>query len=228
VSAPTVSCVIPVRDGEAFLAGALESVLGQTHPPDEVIVVDDSSTDRSATIARGYGPPVRVLAGRHDGPAGARNQGLDAARGDLLCFLDADDLWLPRKQERQLARFAARPELEMSLCICEMFWEEGLADEEERYRALGRHRGAHTFQTVMVRRSAFDRVGQVDPRRYYGDNVDWLARAADEGVVAEVLDEVLVRRRMHAASLTHVDPILEVYVDIVKAHLDRLRAAGLR
>jgi glycosyltransferase involved in cell wall biosynthesis len=223
---PTVSCVIPVRDAEAFLGEALDSVLAQTRPPQEVIVVDDSSSDRSARIAEAYGAPVRVLAGRHRGPAAARQQGIEAATGDLLSFLDADDTWLPEKQERQLERLAARPDLEMSLCQCEMFWEDGLGDEEERYRAIGRHRGAYLFQTMLVWRSVFDRIGPLDPARIYGDNVDWLARAADAGVVTEVLDEVLVSRRMHAGSLTHVDPSLESYVDVVKAHLDRRRAAG--
>jgi glycosyltransferase involved in cell wall biosynthesis len=190
-----------------------------------VIVVDDSSTDRSARVAGSYGAPVQLLPGRHRGPAAARQQGIEAASGDLLSFLDADDVWLPEKQECQLGRLATRPELEMSLCHCEMFWEEGLGDEEERYRAIGRNRGAYLFQTMLVRRSTFHRVGALNPARTYGDNVDWLARAADDGVVTEVLDEVLVRRRMHPGSLTHVDPSLESYVDVVKAHLDRQRAA---
>jgi glycosyltransferase involved in cell wall biosynthesis len=221
--APTVSCIIPVRDGEAFLGEAIESVLAQTRPPQEVIVVDDSSNDRSARVALAFGPPVRLLRGHGRGPGAARNQGVEAASGELLCFLDADDLFHPEKQERQLERLAARPELEMSLCTYEMFWEEGLGDEEARYRAAGRNRGAHTFQTLLARRSVFDRVAPI-PERVYGDNVEWLAQAADACVVVEVLAEILVYRRMHPGSLTHVAPSLESYVDVVKAQLDRRRA----
>jgi glycosyltransferase involved in cell wall biosynthesis len=221
--APKVSCVIPVRDGEAFLGEAIESVLAQTRRPDEVIVVDDSSTDLSARVAQAFGPPVRLLRGHGRGPGAARNQGVETAGGDLLCFLDADDLFHPEKQERQLERLAARPDLELSFCMYEMFWEEGLGDEEARYRAVGRHRGARTFQTLVARRSVFEKVGPI-PERVYGDNVDWLAQAAEAGVVVEVLDEILVYRRMHPRSLTHVAPSLESYVDVVKARLDRRRA----
>jgi glycosyltransferase involved in cell wall biosynthesis len=220
-----VSCIIPVRDGEAFLGESLHSVLSQTRPPDEVIVVDDSSTDASARIARSYGDPVRVLRGEHEGPSAARRQGVQAATGELVCFNDSDDLHLPHKLERQLERLAARPELDVSLCASEMFWEDGLGDEEARYRAAGRLRGAYLWQTMLARRAVFDTAGPIDRHQAYGDVIGWLARARDAGVVAEVLDEVLVRRRMHPASLTHRAPSLESYVDVVKAQLDRRRAA---
>jgi glycosyltransferase involved in cell wall biosynthesis len=221
----TVTCVVPVRDGEPFLGAALDSILAQSRPPQEVIVVDDGSTDGSAELARAYGPPVRVIeSGRTGaGVAAARKRGVDAARGGLVCFLDADDLYDPLKQERQLERFAARPELEVSLCTYEMFWEPGLGDEEARYRAVDRVRGSHMFQTMLVRRSAFGSVGPIDASRAHGDQVEWLARAADAGAVIEVIDDVLVHRRMHRDSASHVSPSLESYVDIVKDRLDRVR-----
>lgn len=217
----TVTCVIPVRDGEAYLGATLDSVFAQSHEPLEVIVIDNGSTDGSVALARSYGERVRVLTQPDYGPAAARNRGVASARGDFVCFTDADDLFHPAKLERQLGHFVARPELDVSLCLYERFWEPGLGDEEARYRAAGRLRGSHAFGTMLARRSAFDDVGPIDGTRLHGDQVDWLSRARDAGTVIDVLEEVLAYRRMHPASYSHRDPSFDSYLSIVKEHLDR-------
>lgn len=105
----TVSAIIPVCDGRAFVGDALDAVLGQTRPPEEIIVVDDGSTDGTAAWVeeryRGAGdhPRVRVLRQANQGVAAARNLGAAEARGDYLALCDADDVWLPRKLEIQLS-----------------------------------------------------------------------------------------------------------------------------
>jgi len=99
----TVSVVIPCYNAAPFLQETLDSVLGQTVPPLEVIVVDDGSTDDSGAIAQSYGPPVRVIRQENRGESVARNRGIDEAQGEWVALLDADDRWLPRKLERQLA-----------------------------------------------------------------------------------------------------------------------------
>ena len=91
----SLSVVIPCRNGARFLAQTLRAALNQTRPPDEIVVVDDGSTDASRAIAEAFGPPVRVLSGPAEGAAVARNAGAAAATGDLLMFLDADDLLTP-------------------------------------------------------------------------------------------------------------------------------------
>jgi len=98
----TVSVVIPCYNAARFLHETLASALQQTHPPLEVIVVDDGSTDDSAAIAESFGPPVRIIRQKNQGESIARNRGIDAAQGDWIAFLDADDLWKPTKLERQL------------------------------------------------------------------------------------------------------------------------------
>jgi hypothetical protein len=89
---PSVSVIVPCYNGSAFLRDTLDSALRQTHPPLEVIVVDDGSTDDSAAIAASYGPPVRIIRQENRGVSAARNRGLAEARGNYLVFLDADDL----------------------------------------------------------------------------------------------------------------------------------------
>ncbi len=109
---PTVSVVIPCYNGAPFLRETIDSVLNQTQPALEVILVDDGSTDDSAAIAQSYGPPVRVIRQENQGESVARNRGMDEARGEWIGLLDADDRWLPHKLERQLdALHGASPDV---------------------------------------------------------------------------------------------------------------------
>lgn len=96
----TVSVVIPCYNGANFLLETLESALNQTHPPLEVIVIDDGSTDDSATIAESFGPPVRVIRQENQGESVARNRGIAEAKGTYVLFLDADDLLAPQALEK--------------------------------------------------------------------------------------------------------------------------------
>lgn len=100
-----VSVVLPCFNAAHFLPAALDSALSQTCLPFEVILVDDGSIDDSASIAESYGPLVRVIRQTNQGESVARNRGIDAARGDLVAFLDADDIWERGKLGRQLSLF---------------------------------------------------------------------------------------------------------------------------
>jgi glycosyltransferase involved in cell wall biosynthesis len=102
----TVSVIVPCYNASRFLRETLDCALAQTHPPLEIIVIDDGSTDDSAEIAHACGPPVRVISQTNQGESVARNRGIDEARGDWIAFLDADDLWKPHKLQKQLAMVA--------------------------------------------------------------------------------------------------------------------------
>lgn len=103
--------MIPAYNAEQTLTRAVDSVLAQTRRPDEVIVVNDGSRDRTAEVASRFGEPVRLIDQCNGGAASARNAALDAATGDLIAFLDADDYWETDKLARQVAHFEQEPEL---------------------------------------------------------------------------------------------------------------------
>lgn len=107
----TVSVIIPTYNRAELISQAIDSVLAQTVPAHEIIVADDGSTDDTAAVVAAYGDRVRYLALPHRGqPAATRNAGIRAATGDLLAFLDSDDLFLPNKLARQFAALAQAPE----------------------------------------------------------------------------------------------------------------------
>lgn len=227
MTAPLVSCVVPVHDGEAYLAAAIDSILGQTHRPLEVVVVDDGSSDASAAIADRYGPPVRVRQLRaRQGVGAARSAGLEACTGEYVGFLDADDLWLPEKLDRQLAHLAGPPRLGVSFCGAENFWEPGQEAEAERWRAAGRIRGTYVISAALARREVFAQV-PLDATANHFEHAAWVMSLRSEGVPIGVLPATLLRRRRHASNITrtqlpeHFDAVF----DLLKSNVDHARAA---
>jgi glycosyltransferase involved in cell wall biosynthesis len=103
----SVSVVIPAYNAGAYLHKAIESVLNQTVPVDEIIVVDDGSKDDTCEVAKSYGDRVRFLSQKNQGASAARNLGVQSAKFDLVAFLDADDQWYPEKIEKQLHALSA-------------------------------------------------------------------------------------------------------------------------
>jgi len=108
---PTVSVIIPTYNRCALVQEAIASVLGQTRVPDEIIVVDDGSTDDTAAVLAQYGAPVKVIRQSNQGRSAARNRGLREAHGELILYLDSDDLLAPECVERYLDVLGQRPEV---------------------------------------------------------------------------------------------------------------------
>jgi glycosyltransferase involved in cell wall biosynthesis len=202
--------VIPVRDGEKFLAAAIESVLAQTHSPLEVIVVDDGSVDGSAQIASGF-EGVRVISPRSNGLSAARNAGIAASAGDYIVFQDADDLMKPEKVERQVSFLECSHEYDIVLTMQELLLEPGAPlpfwarDDAQLLLPAGHdHRqtmGPHVM-TMLGRREAFERVGLFAEDMTRAEDVDWLFRAYEEGIGITSIDEELLIRRIHPHNLT--------------------------
>jgi glycosyltransferase involved in cell wall biosynthesis len=136
VSQPLVSCIIIFLNEENFLAEAIESVLGQTYPNWELLLVDDGSTDGSASIARAYcsKDPQRIRYLTHEdaanrGMSASRNLGIREAHGPLVAMLDADDTWMPEKLEQQVEMFRRSPEAAM-VCGATRYWHSWNKDSD--------------------------------------------------------------------------------------------------
>ncbi len=147
-SAPSISVVIPCYNAAAFLRATIESILGQTQPVLEVIVVDDGSADDSANIAESFGPPVRVIRQPNQGESAARNRGIEAAGGDWVAFLDADDLWLPTKVELQAEAIRSAPA--DVVCVTGDFLLFGEGQEERLCSLPARYDAPHPLREMLV------------------------------------------------------------------------------
>jgi glycosyltransferase involved in cell wall biosynthesis len=201
---PTISCIIPVYNAAAYLAEAVDSVLAQTVEPDEIIIVDDGSTDGSLDVAARYETRLKLVRQENRGPASARNHGLRLAGGELVTFLDADDIWARDKTALQCAVLAERPEVDICMTHVQNFWAPELqhqqVDVDQRYTDA--HPG-YVCQCLMARRAVFDRVGVFDESLRVSEDTDWFARAERAGVVKHILPDVLVRRRLHGSNTSY-------------------------
>lgn len=195
-----VSAVIPVYNGGRFLYPALRSVIKQDYKPFEVIVVDDGSTDQSSSIARSFSN-VRCIYQTNRGNAAARNAGIEASKGDLIAFLDQDDLWTPSKLTVQAHHMMTNPGLFYTVARLQMFLEEGCEPPSWFKKELlqGDHVG-YSPGTLMARRSAFDIIGKFNTDLSMASDVEWFAKAKDKKVPMGVVQEVLLKYRIHNAN----------------------------
>lgn len=210
---PLVSVIIPAFNAERWIAGAIESALGQGIP-NEVIVVDDGSTDATALTASRFGASVRVLSKKNGGVSSARNCGLQHANGDFVAFLDADDRWHSSKLRKQLECFEADPELGAVACDERHVDADGRVIVESFFRTrsfysllpskAGRLRTPVSWlvrepflptSSVVVRRNIARAVGGFDEGLRLVEDRDYflrLAFRAPVGVVNEVLVDYFV------------------------------------
>jgi glycosyltransferase involved in cell wall biosynthesis len=192
-----VAAVVPLYNGRAFIRAAIDSILAQELPPAEIVVVDDGSSDGGADLVAGL-PGVRVVRQANGGEAAARNRGIRETAAPLLAFLDQDDLWLPRKLALQVAALAAEPGVDFAFAQHRLFAEDGA--QWFRRAALDEVLVAELPGTLLVRRTAFARIGLFREDLRLGSDIDWVLRARDAGLRSRLVEEVLLLRRMHAAN----------------------------
>lgn len=216
---PWLSVIVPVHDGERFLAAALDSILLQRDPELEVIAVDDHSTDGSAAILNAYRGRLnlRVLRpAEHCGWVQATNLALAAAGARFACFLHQDDLWLPQRSSKLRSLIAAEPGLELVIHNCSYVDDLGrrIGTLRAPLRATGRLARADLFESLLVQNfvaapaaifaiEAARRCGPLDPSLWY--TADWsfwlaLSRHADAYFLPETLAGFRVHRRSQTAS----------------------------
>ncbi|MER8914438.1 glycosyltransferase family 2 protein [Mesorhizobium sp. M0761] len=213
--------VIPAFNATATIAETLRSVAAQTVQPDAIIVVDDGSTDDTVAVVNALGMPVRVLRQDNAGPGSATTRGIAALATPFVATLDADDLWLPTKIERQLEHFERFPATAGVFAHWRTFRDDK-PDVQQDVAVAGWSR-----TTMMIRREVAEAVGPIiDPQGGRGDMVDWIARAREAGFALAMLDDVLTLRRIRPDSMSYGrDPVRDRgYVEVVRLAMQR-RAA---
>jgi len=210
---PLVSVIIPTYNRAGTVGESIDSVLGQTYPNIEVILVDDGSTDNTQTVLRSYGDRIRVVTQANAGPAIARNRGIAVARGDIVALLDSDDLWLQDKITRQVRSLCdAGSEVTACLCNCTVLYPSGrrtstfdIGDTMPKCPSgiwknpaeVLLNRFVMFNQAVAIRREVLERVGYFDETLRFGEDYDLPFRLALEGPWTILRDELVV---YHAGS----------------------------
>ena len=207
-----ISAVITAYNSEAFIAEAISSVLEQTYPVDEIVVVDDGSSDQTRMIIESFAPQgVRYVYQENRGPGAARNTGIQATCGEIIAFLDADDVWLKDKTERQHAFLSERPEV--ALVSGFAWWWDVIDDDRfisgEVPKSIASlrqdilvHNKIGNPSRVMLRRSVLADVGVFDSTIRWGQDWDLWIRIVSR-YDAAILPEPVIEYRWHEKNLSH-------------------------
>ncbi|MFT4519070.1 MAG: glycosyltransferase involved in cell wall biosynthesis [Halioglobus sp.] len=213
----TVSVIIPVYNSARYICRALDSVLAQNMPGLQIIVVDDGSTDNSATLVSQYAASVTLLRQGNRGPAAARNWGVEQSRGEFLMFLDADDLWPEGRLQWQLEYLQAHPEVDVVQGTLQLLH----ADESGQTPPAEPHH-ANSLCTAFMRREAFLRVGLLDETLRYCEDLDWFFAAQSMDVSVHRSDRLALIHRRHDDNATNrIDLVRHCTLQVVARH--RLR-----
>lgn len=225
-AASSISVIIPVYNGERYIAEAIRSVLAQEPPglPIELIVIDDGSSDNSASAAAQF-PQVRLFRKEHSGLAATLNAGIGRSEGSLLAFLDADDRWLPGKLARQRAALQHDPALDMIFGHVQQFAmaESGAGIQVPAYAQPG-----VCLSAALIRRSSFMQVGLFSEAPEVHQFVDWYARASESGLRSLMLPDVVSERRLHDQNVGRRLPVQQRqrYFQALRATVVRRKGAG--
>lgn len=215
----SISIIVPVKDGARYLPAALASLLGGELAPDELIVVDDHSSDDSAACARAAGATVITNPGH--GPAAARNAGVAASRGELIGFLDADDAATPQRLRVQAA-LLDDPAIDGAAGLSRNVADRSPAIPSAEH--AGEPFRPFTPGTLLLRRAAWHRAGPLDESLLVGDTVEWAVRALRILRWAEH-DDVVLLRRVHGENLSASEAAAGGYLRMAHAAIARRRAA---
>ncbi len=231
MSAPLVSVIIPLFEASAFIGDALASVAAQDHPAIEVVAVDDGSTDDSSAVARDrageLGLSLVLVRQENQGPAVARNLALSHARGTYITFLDADDSMVADRVAFGVAHLEAHQEVDGVIGTHINVVDEGVTPPEWLAKLPRAEDNPHYLvMTLLARAAVFDRVGGFDPSyAFAGEDTEWYLRAKTAGARIDLVDHLMVRRRIHGANLTYqVEDLDRALFRLLRERARRARA----
>jgi len=206
---PLVSAVIPTYNSAHLAPEAVQSVLDQTYANVDIVVVDDGSSDNTVDCLKAFGSAITLIRQDHQGPAVARNRGIRESTGEMVAFLDSDDVWLPEKLDRCVEALRARPQAGVVYTALRMReLDTGRRYKLSQYTHEGwmardlflECKGVNT-STLVVRRSCLDAVNGFDEDFFRAQDWDLMLRLAEQFQYAHV-PEVLTERRLHAGALS--------------------------
>lgn len=207
---PKVSVIIPNYNYAKYIAKTIDSVLAQTYENIEIIVVDDGSKDKSIEVLKKYGEKITIIEQKNQGVSLARNNGAEKSTGEYIAFLDADDIWLPEKLERQMQKFFEDEEIGLVHCsmtyidpndeVCGQINEgmEGNVAHEFLRFTKGVVIGAGS--TGIVPRKVFEEIGGFDHRLSTAADWDFSYRIATKYKIG-FIRQPLVLYRLHNSNM---------------------------
>jgi glycosyltransferase involved in cell wall biosynthesis len=224
---PLISVIVPAYNAEEFLAEAVRSIECQDYDPLEVILIDDGSTDGTARVAATLGQRLHYFHQPNRGAAAARNTGLRLARGELITFLDADDLWPEGSLRLLLETIGQAPETEVVLGLVQYIRTSQDSRGHRTWEKVAEPTISLNLGAALIRRRVFEKVGFFDETLTIIEDLDWYMRLREHAVPMQVLNQVTLFYRIHARNMSRDRSERErSLMQALKLSLDRRRQKG--
>jgi len=220
---PLISVILPVHNSEKYLRDALHSVFNQDYTPIEIIIIDDGSTDGTSQIVKEYAGKVQYTFQQNQGPAAARNLGIQKANGDFITFIDADDLWPEDKLKHQMGCFEQYPETEIVQGLVKRA-DLSIPDEYAKNNGDEQLFIHSNLGAMIIRKAVFTKVGVFDETLTYHSDTDFWFRARESGIKILVDKRIALIYRIHGRNHTSGQTTKTLgFANILKKSLDRRR-----
>lgn len=225
MSRESVSVIVPAFNCERLLPHALDSIFAQTRVVEEIIVINDGSTDGTAAAAARFGDRVRLLHQENKGPAAARNRGVQEASGALVAFLDGDDMWPTDSFAQQLSQLAQHPDAVVVWGLTRLIIEPGgrpplggWGEDAQRITSVG---------SMTFRKDVFAKIGIFTDELRFGEDLDLMMRIAEAKLDIIHHDHVVLTYRRHVGNMTNdFTAVKRAPMEIAKRSVARRRAAA--
>ncbi len=224
---PLVSVIICVYNGEKYIAEAMESILSENYPRIEIICLDDGSTDSTINILKKFGAAVKISSQENKGVAIARNQANKIAQGELITYLDSDDLFVQGRIAKMVEVFSQKPKTAIVFGQIKQFITPELASSTlEKIKLKEEILTGVCPGGIMYRSDIFKQIGEFEEGNHTAYFLDWYLKAKEQKLIEEYLEQVVTLRRIHPnnSGLIQKENFSAEAPKAIKAHLDRLRA----
>jgi glycosyltransferase involved in cell wall biosynthesis len=222
------SVIMPVRNGRMFIEEALDSVLGQLEPDDEILVIDDASTDGTwSLLARILDPRIRVLNGLGRGVSAARNIGLSSAKGELIAFLDHDDLWPATRHSIMVQAMTADPKLDAVFGRIQIRLDAGGIMWPFLLNQDGLHAPGSNLGNALYRSKVLRRIDGFDESLHFGEDLDYFHRLQKIGIRFALCDVDGMIYRRHTANITNDQQAMKtMHFDLIRRQQNRISTSA--
>ena len=220
----SISVLIPFYNTEKYLAEAIQSVFNQTVEPEEIILLDDGSTDESAKVAERFVPRITLFHQENAGISAARNALLKKANAEYIAFLDADDLWPPDHLKKLLEPFKSNNDLGIASGHVEQFLNDNSEELSKRIPEGQEVMPGYVAGASLIKKEVFDEVGLFDENLALAEFIDWFSRAKDAGYAFKLIEDIVLKRRIHSSNIgIQKRDKLHDYTKVLMASIKRKR-----
>jgi glycosyltransferase involved in cell wall biosynthesis len=219
-----ISVIISVYNAERYLSESLDSVLNQSMPAKEIIVINDGSTDQTINILKSYGKKIKLIDRENKGVPYSVNEGLSEVKQPWIAFNDGDDIWSQNKLELQYNYLLEHKDLRILFGMMRQFISPELSEEDKASIYVPNSPEKALIRPAMLaHQSVFEDYGLFNPTLKAGDFIEWFQKIKENDLKFDFIDEVIYCRRLHKNSLSNEEGVKDDFLKILKAKLDRAK-----